>query len=154
VPSTPGPPTEAKFVRGDAIAAHQRRLHALIAHLSNDETTFRVQAAPIDEVGAGLLDFGNQRREILLAGVNAFVQNFFHAGFVDCLLHFVGQAFAVSGLVMHDGNFFAFEVLGDVLPCDLSLLIVAAADTKDVPHLAFRHRRICRGRVICRTPFS
>jgi hypothetical protein len=84
--------------------------------------------------------------ETILAGVYAFVQHFFHAGFVDCLLHFVGQAFAVSGLVVHDGNFFAFEVLGDVFAGNLSLLIVTAADTKDVPHLAFRHRRICRGR--------
>src|SRR5262252_419611 len=135
-----------KFIGGDAIAAHQRRLYALIAHLPDDQSTFRVQAAPIDQVGARLLDFGNQRREILLPGVNAFVENFFHAGFVDCLLHFVGQTFAVSSLVVYDGNFLAFEMLDDVFARDLSLLIITAADAKDVPHLAFSHRRICRGR--------
>ena len=52
-----------ELVGGDAVAAHQRRLDALVAHLAHDQAAFGVQAAPIDEVGAGLLDLGDQRRK-------------------------------------------------------------------------------------------
>ena len=54
MPSTPGPPIVRELVGGDAVAAHQRRFDALVAHLPHDQAAFGVQAAPVDEIGAGL----------------------------------------------------------------------------------------------------
>ena len=64
-----GAADRGELVGGDAVAAHQRRLDALVAHLAHDQAAFGVQAAPVDEVGAGLLDLGDERREVLLADV-------------------------------------------------------------------------------------
>ena len=83
---------------------------------------------------------------VLLAGVDAFVEHFLHAAFADRLFGLVGEAFAVSRLVVDDGDFLALEMFDDVFAGDLALLVVAAADPEDVPHLALGHRRIGRGR--------
>src|SRR5262249_44859552 len=134
-----------EFVGGNAVAAHQWRLHALIAHLPHDEAAFGVETAPIDQVCARLLDLGHQCRKILVAGVDAFIKNFLHSTLVDRFLGFVCKTFAIGGLVVNDGDLLALEMLDDVFAGDLPLLVVAAANAEDVPHLAFGHRGVRRG---------
>src|SRR5215510_12895030 len=59
-------PTDGgELVRGDAVAAHQRRIDALVAHLPHDQAAFGMQPTPIDELGARGLDLGDDCREIL-----------------------------------------------------------------------------------------
>ena len=89
-------------------------LDALVAHLAHDQAAFGVQAAPVDDVGAGCLDLGDERREVLLAGVDALVEDFLHAACVHRLLGLVGEALAVGRLVVDDGDLLALELVGDV----------------------------------------
>src|SRR5262249_29102534 len=107
-----------------------------------DQAAFGVQAAPVDEVGAGGLDLGNERREVLLTEVDAFVENFLHAAFVHRLLGFVGKALAVGRLVMDDGGLLALHVLDDVGAGERALLIVTAAGAEDVPQAALGDLRV------------
>src|SRR5665811_2072952 len=62
------------------------------------------------------------------------------------LLGLVGETFAVGGLVVDDGDVLALEVLDEVLAGDGALVMVAAADAEDVPHLALGDGRIGGGR--------
>src|SRR5262245_187324 len=135
-----------KFVRCYAVAAHQRRLHSLVAHLAHDQAAFGVEAAPIDEIGARLLDLGHKRRKVLLAGVHAFIKHFLYPAFVDRLLGFIGETFAICRLVVNDRDFLALEMFRDVFARHLPLLIVATADAEDVPHLALGYGGVGRGR--------
>src|SRR6185437_14902261 len=103
---------------------------------------FGVEAAEINQISARLLDLRDQRRIIFFAGVDAFVEHFLNAGFVDRLLRFVGEALAVGRLVIDDGDLLALEVLGDIPAGNQALLIVASAGAEDVPHVAFGDGRI------------
>ena len=72
MPSAPGPGDLRIFLRRDAVAAHQDRRHALVAHLAHQKAGFGMLAAVIDEVGPGNLQLGDCRI-ILLAGIDGFV---------------------------------------------------------------------------------
>src|SRR4029077_21212570 len=136
----------SELVGGDAVAAHQRRLDALVAHLPHDEAAFGIEPAEINQIGARLFDLGDQRRVILLAGIDAFVEHLFHAAGLYRLQSLVGEALAVGGLVVDEGDLLAFEVGEDIAAGDLALLIVAAAGAENVPHAALGDGRIGRGR--------
>ena len=86
------------------------------------------------------------RVEVLVALVVGLVHLLLDAGLVERLLGLVGEAFAVGGLVVEDGDVLALVVLGDVVAGDQALLVVAAADAGHVPELALGELRIGRGR--------
>src|SRR6266404_4253236 len=103
-------------------------------------------AADIDEVDVVALQARNDGVKILVALVVGLEHLFGKAGLVEGLLGFVGKAFTVGGLVVEDGDVLALVGLGDVIGGDQALLIVAAADARDVPELALGEQRIGRGR--------
>ena len=72
-------------------------------------------------------DFGFLRRRDRIANIDALEEHLFDALAIDRLLGFLGEALAVGGLVVDDGDLLALEVLEDVLAGDLALLIVAPA---------------------------
>ena len=136
MPSTPGPPICGELVVGDAVAGDHDRLHALVAHLADDEAAFGVQAAPHQIVGAGFLDLGDDRRIVLLAGVDAFVEHFLDAELVHVVERGVGEALAVGRLVVDDRDLLALEMVARVFGPQHALLVVAAAGAERVPQPA------------------
>src|ERR1700676_5556714 len=103
-------------------------------------------AAHVDQIDVLAFQARNDRGEVLVALVIGLEHLFGEAGLVERLLGLIGEAFAVGGLVVEDGDVLALIVLRDVLGGDQSLLIVAAADTRHVPQLALGEQRIGRGR--------
>src|SRR5258705_4511504 len=93
-------------------------------------------AADIDEVDVVALQARNDGVKILVALLVGLEHLFRNAGLVERLLGFVGEAFAVGGLVVEDGDVLAFVILRNVFAGDQALLIVAAADARHVPELA------------------
>ena len=74
-----GAADRGELVVGDAVAGDHDGLHALVAHLADDQAAFGVQAAPHQIVGAGRLDLRDDRRIVLFADVDAFVEDFLDA---------------------------------------------------------------------------
>src|SRR5882672_5690329 len=103
-------------------------------------------AADKDQIDFVALQPRYDRVKVLVALVVGFVHLFGKAGLVKRLLGFVGEAFAVGGLVVEDGDVLAFVEFRNVIGGDQALLIVAAADPRHVPELAFREQGIGRGR--------
>jgi hypothetical protein len=95
-----------------------------------------VQPAPIDEVGVGRLDLGDQGREVLVVLVDTFKQRFLETFAVDGLARLLGQTLAIGRLVVHDRDLLALEIFDDVIARDRALLVVATAGAEDVPHVA------------------
>src|ERR1700721_1399166 len=102
-----------------------------------------MQAAPHQIFGAGGLDLGDDRRIILLAGVDAFVEHFLLAAGVHEAPGGVGETLAVGGLVMYDRDLgvLVLGAEGEIGP-ELALLVVAAAGAENVPQLAISDLRI------------
>src|SRR6266571_4110653 len=103
-------------------------------------------AADIDEVDVIALQARDDGVKILVALVVGLEHLFGKAGLVERLLGFVGEAFAVGGLVVEDGDVLAFVIFRNVFGGDQALLIVAAADARHVPELALGEQRIGGGR--------
>src|SRR5262249_44146742 len=136
----------SELVVRHAVAAHHRRLEALVAHLAQDHAAGVVQAAPIDEIGIGRLELGDQRVEILVVLVDALEEHLLEALGVDRLAGLLGEALPIGGLVVHDGDALALELFGDQGAGDYALLVVAAAYAEDVPHAAISDLGIGGGR--------
>src|SRR5262249_23110558 len=83
-----------------AVAAHQRRLDALVAHLAHDQAGGIMQAAPVDEVGIGRLELGDEGGEILVVLVDALIHDLLDALGVHGLAGFFCEALAVGGRVV------------------------------------------------------
>ena len=128
------------------VAGHQYGLQALIAHLAHDQAGFLMITADVDEIDIVALQARDDRVKILVALVVGFEHLFGKAGLVERLLGFVGEAFAVGGLVVENGDVLAFEIFHDVSGGDQALLVIAAADPGDVPELAFGEQGIGGGR--------
>ena len=136
-----------ELVRHDAVARHEGRLQALVGQLAHDQAGFRVQAAVVDDRNAGFLHLGDQRREVLVADIDAFIHGFGDAGRVERLLGFVGEALAVRGLVMDDRDLGVLEVGGEIAAGHCALLVVASAGAERVPQAALGELRVgCRRR--------
>src|SRR4029077_8084070 len=103
-------------------------------------------AADIDEVDVIALQARNDGVKILVALVVGLEHLFGKAGLVERLLGLVGEAFAVGGLVVEDGDVLAFVILRDVFGGHQALLIVATADARHVPELALGVQRVGGGR--------
>src|SRR5215204_6264734 len=131
--------------RHDAVAGHHRGVEALVAHLADDEPGLGVQPAEIDDVDVRLLQLRDEGRVVLLAGVDALVHDLLQALLVHRLLGLVGEALAVGGLVVDDGDLLALEALGEIAAGDLALLVVAAAGAEGVPLSALGQARVRRG---------
>ncbi len=101
-----------------------------------------MHAAPIHHLDAGVLELGDERGEILLAGADAFVDHLGDAEIVHRLLRLVGETLAVRRLVVDDGDLLILQMLGDVLAGDGALLIVATAGAEHVPQLALGYQRV------------
>src|SRR3954452_10966028 len=99
-------------------------------------------AADIDQIDIVALQARDDGVKILVALVVGFEHLFGEAGLVERLLGLVGEAFAVSGLVVEDGDVLALVGFGDVVGGNQALLIVAAADARHVPQLALGEQRI------------
>src|ERR1700730_11752619 len=98
--------------------------------------------ADIDEVDVVALQARDDGVKILIALVVGLEHLFGQAGLVERFLGFVGEAFAVGGLVVEDGDILAFVILRNVFGGDQALLIVAATDARHVPELALGEQRI------------
>lgn len=83
-----------------------------VSRLTDDEAGFGVQAAPVDDGNAGFLHLGDQRGEVLVADVDAFIHDFRHAGGIGSLLGFIGKALTVRRLVVNDGDLGVLEMIG------------------------------------------
>src|SRR5882762_4299146 len=103
-------------------------------------------AADIDEIDVVALQARNDGVKILVALVVGLEHLLGKAGLVERLLGFVGEAFAVGGLVVEDGDVLAFVGFRNVFGGDQALLIVAAADARHVPELALGEQRVGGGR--------
>src|SRR6266850_3119269 len=103
-------------------------------------------AADKDQIDFVALQPRYDRVEVLVALVVGLVHLLGDAGLVERLLGFVGEAFAVGGLVVEDGDVLALVVLDDVVGGNQALLVVAAADARHVPKLALGEQRVGRGR--------
>src|SRR6202022_4608881 len=125
---------------------HQNGLETLIAHLAHDQSGFLMVAADIDKGDVVALHARDDRGEVFVSLVVGLEYLYTKAGLVVRFLGFVGEAFAVSGLVVEDGDILALVKFRDVIGGDQALLIVAAADARDVPELALRKQRIGGGR--------
>ena len=101
-------------------------------------------AAEIDELRAGVLQLGDDRAIILLARIDALEQDLGHAGGVQLVLHHGGQAFAVSRLVVQDGDLLALVFLGDPGRDELALRVVARVKAHDRRMALFGQHRIRR----------
>src|SRR6185437_10616619 len=135
-PLDAGAADRREFAVGDAVAGDHHRLHALVAHLADDQAALGVQAAPHQIVGARFLDLGDDGGIVLLAGVDAFVEHFLDAELVHVFERRVGEALAVSGLVVDHRDLLALELVAGELGPNQALLVVAAADAERVPELA------------------
>ena len=94
-----------EFLAGDAVAAHQHGLHALVAHLAHQQSALGMQAAEKHDIGVHRFDLGDDGGIILLAFVEALVEHVVHAGPRQRLAGFVGETFAIGRLVVDDGDF-------------------------------------------------
>src|SRR6266853_4745546 len=103
-------------------------------------------SADVDEIDVVALHARYDGIKILVALVVGFEHLFGKAGLVERLLGLVGEAFAVGGLVVEDGDVLALVELRDVVGGDQALLIVTAADPRHVPELALGVQRIGGGR--------
>ncbi|MNN36531.1 hypothetical protein D3C81_1504310 [compost metagenome] len=72
-------------------------------------------AAVVDEVDIGLLEFLDDRGEVLVTGVQTFKDGNLGAFVFQGFLHGSGDAFTVLLLVVQHGNHFRFDVVGDVV---------------------------------------
>ena len=102
-----------------------------------------MDAAPIDDVGARLLDPGDDRRIVLLALVDAFIKHFIQAERIEALFGFVGETLAIGRLVVEDGDLLR-PLAAEKFRGDGALLIVAAAGAEDRLDAAFGDFRIGR----------
>ena len=146
VPSTASPAIEASSFETMPSPETSVAFRPWSAELADDQAGFGVQAAPVDDGDAGFLHLGDQRREVLVADVDAFVHDFRDAGGVHRLLGLVGEALAVGGLVVDDGDLGVLELLGEIGAGDRALLVVAAAGAERVPQAALGEVRVGRGR--------
>src|SRR3954469_21556907 len=62
----------AQLVGGVGVARHELGGKALVTRLTQDQPDLGMVAADIDQIGLGLLEAGDQRRVVLLAGVVRF----------------------------------------------------------------------------------
>ena len=62
-----------EFRRGDRIGHDQLELEVLLRRLAQDQAGLGVVAAEIDDVRLHVLQLGDERRIILLAGIDAFI---------------------------------------------------------------------------------
>ena len=137
---------DSELVGDDAVARDELGLETGISHLANDQAAFGVQAAPVDDGHAGVFHLGDQRREVLVADVDALIHDFLEAIVVHRLLGLVGKALAVRGLVVENGNLAILVVVKNVLAGNRALLVVATARAEGVPVAALGELRVGRSR--------
>ena len=81
-------------------------------------------AADIDQIDIVALHPRDDRGEILVALVVGFEHLFGEAGLVERLLGLVGEALAVGGLVVEDGDVLALVSFSDVVSGNQALLLL------------------------------
>ena len=99
-------------------------------------------AADIDQIDLFEFQARDDGVKILVALVVGLEHFFGEAHLVERLLGFVREALAVGGLVVENRDVLALVILRDVLGGDQALLVVAAADPRHIPELAFGEQRI------------
>src|SRR5271166_2489796 len=135
-----------ELVGDQRVAADERGGHPLLLGLADDQPGLGVVAADIDHLDAGLLQARDQRRVVVLARRVVLVHRLLHAERVELLAGLVGEAFAVRGVVVEDGDLVVLEVGGEELAGDLALLVVTAADAERVPAALVGELRVRRRR--------
>ena len=118
------------FLVTHAFRAHELGLQAFLGGLTQQQAQLRVVAAVVDEVDVGLLELGDQRGEVLVAGVDAFEHGNLGAFAFQGLLDRGGDAFAVLLLVVNDGNGLRLDVVGDEVTGGRALQAVQADGTE------------------------
>ena len=125
------------FLGDECVARDQLGLHALIAHLAHDKTSFGVVTANVGDVDAGLLHLRDESRVVFLTSGVGFVHGILETGLVHVFAGLVGEAFAVRGLVMQDRDLLAGIFACHVGACNLALLVIATAHAEHVRAGAF-----------------
>ena len=123
----------SEVVGRDAVPSHEDGSDARATHLTKNETTCVMQAAPVYERWVQRFQFGYKCGEVPVATVHAFQENVFVAFGVQGLLHFFGKALPIDSLVVQQGYPLAGISVGDNVSGDGALLIIAANCPKYVP---------------------
>ena len=129
-PSAAGSCELAHLVRARAVAEAEHALDAELARLLDHRAAGGVHAAVEDRVRRLALHLGEDRLEVgrLVGGLLA--RHDLHARSLQRLLDFVGEALAVGGGVVGDGDLLDLHV-GEVLRDGGTLLVVAADGAED-----------------------
>ncbi len=130
----------------DRVTRHDHGVHALCAHLTNDQTEFCVVTTIIQNFDAFGLQLGHQSRVVFLSRGDCFVKGFGYAVRIEVFLGFVSQTFGISLFVMNDGDFLVAIVCSQVFTSNFTLLIVTTANTEHVVHVTFGQLRVGRSR--------
>ncbi|MCY1239212.1 hypothetical protein D9M72_519940 [compost metagenome] len=93
-------------------------------------------ATEVDDIDILGLQAGDDGAEVLVARVQAFIDDLGDAACVDRLLEAVSETLAVRSLVVQHGDLLVLEVLDHIGGGDFSLLVVAAAGAQHVPEAA------------------
>ena len=119
------------LVGDQRVAGHDLGRHALLFHLTGDQTGFGVIAADVDEIDFGLLHLGDECRVVLFAGRVRLFEGRFHARLFEVHLGLVGETLAIGRLVVDDGDLGVGEILDDVGRSHFALLVITTADAED-----------------------
>src|SRR5215472_1468085 len=127
------PGDRPELVVWDRVAGHHLCRQALVAHLPKDQPRFGVVPADINHIDRRCLEARYEGVEVSLPLGVGLVELLLHAGLVEGLLGLVSKAFAVSRLVVKNGDVLATELPSQIRARNRPLLVVAAAHPKRVP---------------------
>ncbi len=144
MPSDAGPASLAHFARARAVAERERRLDAELAGLLDHRAAGGVHAAVEDHVGVLALHLGQDRLEVGRLVVGLFARDDLHAGGLQRLLDFVGEAFAVGRRVVGDRDLLRLELIRHVRGDRRTLLVVAADGAEHDLEALFGELRVRR----------
>ena len=118
------------FVGAGAVAEHEHGFDAELTRLLQERATGRIHAAVKHDIRALGFDLGENRFEIGFLVGGAFTRNWIDFAGLQGFFHFVGQAFAVGGLIVDQRDFLAFQFVGNIGRQRGALLVITANGAK------------------------
>src|SRR4051812_7564700 len=107
-----------------AVAAEQRDLDAAALELLGDQRGLVVLAAVVEQVGAGVLDLGDEGTEVLVTGVDVVGADDGAAELLELLVEDLREAGAVGLLVVDDEDLLLLEAVVRVVGGEAALELV------------------------------
>src|SRR5690606_36924958 len=106
-------------------------VHALFAHLTQDQPCLGVVAADIENADAFRLQLGNQRGIVFFASRVGFIESRLPTcSLVDCLGG-IGETLAIGRLVVDERDLLVSKMVEQVFAGNVALLVVTAAHAED-----------------------